>query len=176
MAIRNKVVASLGEALSQEKRSDTPDELTSAVPESEWKEPTAAATAIEEEMFKMFKRQTEKDYKAKYRSLLFNINANTELRKSILNGLLTAEHLCKMTSQELAPQQLSEWRRARTEKYFAENVLITEEESNAPIVKKTHKGEEILQADTVDIDIPSAVPKDAEGLPGKSSFLLSSTS
>lgn len=152
MAIRKKVVVSLGDALAQEKRQSGQEEQ-----QEEWKDPIAAASAIEEEMFSIFKHQTDKDYKAKYRSLLFNINANPELRRSILNGLLVPEQLCKMTSQELAPQQLSEWRKARTEKYFTENVLITED--TTPIVKKTHKGEEILRPDPLDTLDAEAVGK-----------------
>jgi hypothetical protein len=51
---------------------------------------------------------------------------NAGLRESVLSGEMAPDVLCKKTSSELAPAELAQWRKARAEKYFSENV-ITEE-------------------------------------------------
>lgn len=58
-----------------------------------------------------------KDYKAKFRTLSFNLrdNANPELRARVLRGELPPAQLVTLGPAELARKELSEWRQKRQE-------------------------------------------------------------
>eukprot|EP01087_Luapelamoeba_hula_P016443 TRINITY_DN5057_c2_g1_i2.p1 TRINITY_DN5057_c2_g1~~TRINITY_DN5057_c2_g1_i2.p1 ORF type:complete len:714 (+),score=100.22 TRINITY_DN5057_c2_g1_i2:662-2803(+) len=120
------------------------------------------ADQIEQEMFELYNSTTDRDYKAKYRTLLHNLSGerNHELRRRVLTGLVTPHDLCRMNSQELAPKELSLWRERRTEQYFAENVIIPATDSQLPIVKKTHKGEEVVQGLIEELEAPEIASSD----------------
>jgi len=68
-----------------------------------------AAKSIEEEMFGLWP-DCGKDYKAKVRSLSFNLKKNPELRDSVMNGAVSAHKLCSMSSQEMASEELKKER------------------------------------------------------------------
>lgn len=104
--------------------------------------PQILAAKIEEELFKLF-GGVNKKYKEKGRSLLFNLKDrnNPELRERVLAGKIPPEKLCSMTAEELASEELSQWRIAKAEE-LAQMVVLTDSEVDLRrVVKKTHKGE-----------------------------------
>ncbi|XP_033126853.1 PHD finger protein 3-like isoform X2 [Anneissia japonica] len=99
---------------------------------------------IEENLFKIH-RDVSTKYKAKYRTLVFNIKdaKNKGLFRMILNKDLPAKKLVTMSSEELASKELSEWRE-RESKHALEMIKQEEElKKSTPmqLTKKTHKGE-----------------------------------
>ncbi|XP_047053231.1 death-inducer obliterator 1-like [Lolium rigidum] len=73
------------------------------------------AVTIEEELFKLF-GEVNKKYKAKSRSLVFNLKNknNPALMERVLSGDIPPKCLCAMTKEELASKDLSEWRMDQT--------------------------------------------------------------
>ncbi|XP_067118170.1 PHD finger protein 3 isoform X2 [Centruroides vittatus] len=108
---------------------------------------------IEEELYRSFK-DTGIKYKAKYRSLMFNIKdpRNQGLFRKIVKGIITAHQLVKMTPEELASNELAKWRE-RESKHMLEMIKREqiEQATMTPIIKKTHKGE--VEVDE-DVKIP----------------------
>jgi len=104
-SLRAKVVDFLKEALGPKLAEDPTD-------------PEEIARQIEEAMFDLF-QNTEKDYKAKYRSLSFNLKKNVELRNGLMIGALTPAKLCTMTPLEMASEDLKK-ELHRIEQYYLE--------------------------------------------------------
>lgn len=108
---------------------------------------------IEDELYRSFK-DTGIKYKAKYRSLMFNIKdpRNQGLFRKIVKGIITAHQLVKMTPEELASNELAKWRE-RESKHMLEMIKREqiEQATATPIIKKTHKGE--VEVDE-DVKIP----------------------
>lgn len=104
--------------------------------------PENLALEIEAELFKLF-GGTNKKYKEKGRSLLFNLKdqKNPELRESIMSGEISPERLCSMSAEDLASKELSEWRIAKAEEMAQMVVLPDTEVDMRRLVRKTHKGE-----------------------------------
>ncbi|KAH3740031.1 hypothetical protein DPMN_046726, partial [Dreissena polymorpha] len=73
------------------------------------------ALSIEGELFKCFK-DTDSKYKAKYRSLVFNIKdpKNNGLFRKILNHRIRPSKLVRMSADELASKELAQWREQET--------------------------------------------------------------
>lgn len=126
------------------------------------------AFRIESELFKLF-GGVNKKYKEKGRSLLFNLKdrTNPELRERVLSGAIAPERLCKMTIEELASKELSQWRIAKAEELAQMVVLPDEDVDLRRLVKKTHKGEfqvEVEQVESFPVEaelgtsVPSKVP------------------
>lgn len=114
-------------------------------------------------MFNLFK-DTDSKYKAKYRSLLFNIKdkKNFTLYKKICEGVITPKQLVRMSPDELASQELAQWR-AKETKHQLEMIKKSELDLLAcakTYVLKTHKGEEIMESrnsDMTEVDPTVAV-------------------
>ncbi|XP_078038332.1 protein partner of snf isoform X2 [Augochlora pura] len=105
---------------------------------------------IELEMYKYFK-DTGAKYKAKYRSLVFNIKdtKNLTLFRKIANRSLTPDAVVRLSPDEMASQELAEWREKET-KHQLEMIKKNELDMMAQaksIVVKTHKGEQIIEND-----------------------------
>jgi transcription elongation factor S-II len=92
-------------------------------------EPDEVAKNIEEELFNIYNGVT-KDYKAKIRSLTFNLKneKNPMLRRDVLGGIITAAKLCVMPAQDLASPE-DQAKRAQIEKYHLEAAQIGKEEA-----------------------------------------------
>jgi len=77
------------------------------------------ATSLESEIFDQFK-QTSQKYKNQVRSRVFNLKdkKNPALRQNLLLGLVTAERLAKMTSEEMANDET----KAEREKFTKEGI------------------------------------------------------
>lgn len=105
---------------------------------------------IELEMYKYFK-DTGSKYKAKYRSLVFNIKdtKNLTLFRKIADHSLTPDAVVRLSPDEMASQELAEWREKET-KHQLEMIKKNELDLMAQaksIVVKTHKGEQIIEND-----------------------------
>lgn len=105
---------------------------------------------IELEMYKYFK-DTGAKYKAKYRSLVFNIKdtKNLTLFRKIADRSLTPDAVVRLSPDEMASQELAEWREKET-KHQLEMIKKNELDLMAQaksIVVKTHKGEQIIEND-----------------------------
>ncbi|KAL2722709.1 death-inducer obliterator 1 isoform X4 [Vespula squamosa] len=105
---------------------------------------------IEMEMYKYFK-DTGAKYKAKYRSLVFNIKdtKNLTLFRKIADKSLAPDAVVRLSPDEMASQELAEWREKET-KHQLEMIKKNELDLMAQaksIVVKTHKGEQIIEND-----------------------------
>ncbi|KAG0358956.1 PHD finger protein 3 [Podila minutissima] len=81
-----------------------------------------------------------KDYKPKYRSLIFNLKdkSNAGLRNRVLSGELSPHDLVRLTPDELANPELQNIAEEVRKKSIHDSVLTVEPE---PFIKKTHKGD-----------------------------------
>ncbi|CAB3368135.1 Hypothetical predicted protein [Cloeon dipterum] len=107
------------------------------------------ATSIEEELFAFFK-DTGAKYKAKFRSIHFNVKdpKNLSLFKKIVSGEHTPHQLVRLSSEDLASKELAEWRE-KEEKHQIEMIKKTEMDllhQNVTYIK-THKGEQMIETD-----------------------------
>ncbi|XP_068652614.1 uncharacterized protein [Aristolochia californica] len=121
------------------------------------KRPETLAVKIEEELFKLY-GGVNKKYKEKGRSLLFNLKDrnNPELRERVMSGEIPPEKLCTMTAEELASEELSQWRIAKAEELAQMVVLPDAQVDIRRLVRKTHKGEfqvEFEQDDSVSVEV-----------------------
>jgi len=140
--LRTNVRKSLLESLSS--RISEEPELKTAEPDLE-----ELISKIEEELYNQFTKVDQK-YKTKYRSLLFNIKdpKNLNFFKKIIFKWVTPYQLVRMTADEMASQELAEWRE-RENKHQIEMIRKTElDMMNQPkaLLMKTHKGEEIIES------------------------------
>ncbi|XP_053254948.1 SPOC domain-containing protein 1 isoform X2 [Podarcis raffonei] len=131
---RRKVVDALREALLK-RLDDLPDLCVQK------KTVVKIAKKVEQEIFKRF-CCVEQNYKNKYRSLLFNLKSaeNQYLFRKLILGEITPKRLVQMSSFEMAPPELAEWR-AKENKRALE--IIEREEQEAPrccSAKFNHKG------------------------------------
>ncbi|XP_046865077.1 death-inducer obliterator 1-like isoform X2 [Xenia sp. Carnegie-2017] len=122
---------------------------------------------IEEDMFKAFK-DTSHRYKAKYRTLMFNLKdpRNKVLYKRVLNGDIPSEKLISMTSDELATKELAQWREQET-KHMIDMIKKEFEGENtnkSRLLKKTHKGEVDIDGDE---DLSTLVSTDIKDIEEK---------
>lgn len=86
-------------------------------------------------------------YANQSRTLFHNLKTNHELALRLLKGTLTPPMLAAMTTEELASKELQ--RETAEMKARAEKQSILLHEEQAPRVRRTHKGEEIVSDDTV---------------------------
>lgn len=109
---------------------------------------TEFVTDTEAALFKMF-GDTSNKYRAKYRSLIFNIKdrKNETLFAKISNKAIQPEQLVRMSPEELASQELAKWRENEN-KHQLEMITKSELDMLAcakSYVLKTHKGEEVIE-------------------------------
>lgn len=112
------------------------------------------ATDIEAELFKLY--GSKKTYNQKARSLLFNLKdkSNPELRARVFSGEIPPADLCRMSGEQLASKELSDWRNAKEQALDKMLVLTDADTVSGKVVKKTHKGEfvvDVQNESTVDI-------------------------
>ncbi|KAF9900191.1 PHD finger protein 3 [Linnemannia zychae] len=98
-----------------------------------------------------------RDYKAKYRSLLFNLKDknNVILRARLVSGELEPYDLVRLSHEELANPELQNIKKEMRKKSIHDSVLTVEEE---PYIKKTHKGELSFVPRLSSVGGPSTVP------------------
>ncbi|KAF9147513.1 PHD finger protein 3 [Linnemannia schmuckeri] len=98
-----------------------------------------------------------RDYKAKYRSLFFNLKDknNVNLRARLVSGDLEPYDLVRLSHEELANPELQIINKEMRKKSIHNSVLTVEEE---PYIKKTHKGELSFVPRLSSVGGPSTVP------------------
>ncbi|XP_016954134.1 death-inducer obliterator 1 [Drosophila biarmipes] len=113
--------------------------------------------SVELEMFNSFGRDVGAKYKAKYRSLMFNIKdrKNRTLFEKICAKQVEPKQLVRMTPEQLASQELAKWREEENRHQLD---MIKKSELDMlscaqNYVVKTHKGEEVI-ATKVDVALP----------------------
>ncbi|RWS25974.1 death-inducer obliterator 1-like protein [Leptotrombidium deliense] len=105
------------------------------------------ASKIEEEMYQYFNKDTSGKYRTRYRSLVFNLkdSKNQGLFRKVLTGKIEPSRLVRMSPEELASPELAKWRE-RENKHTLEMIKRdAEQQAQQVIVKKTHKGEELIE-------------------------------
>ena len=104
---------------------------------------------IEHELFHLYNKDVGSKYKAKYRSLVFNIKdeKNNGLFRKIVQEKILPKHLVAMTADDLANKELKEWRQAEL-KHDIEKIKSTELDKLATGEKfmiKSHKGDMVIE-------------------------------
>jgi hypothetical protein len=122
------------------------------------------AKEIESKLFELHQSEEKpllseigmKNYLVKFRTLLFNFKdaKNQKLFDSIFSEdaeqKITPEELVRMTSEELARgSELDVWRKEEAKKSLINSVIVAEEPSDGPKLKKTRKGEEEIDTPTL---------------------------
>ncbi|XP_010619878.1 SPOC domain-containing protein 1 isoform X1 [Fukomys damarensis] len=105
------------------------------------------AAGIETALFDLT-QGTSCRYKTKYRSLLFNLRdpRNPDLFLKVVHGDIIPHDLVRMSSVQLAPQELARWRDQEEKRGLEIIVQQQKEPRGLPTSKLTHKGEvEILR-------------------------------
>ncbi|POR37971.1 Transcription factor bye1 [Tolypocladium paradoxum] len=94
----------------------------------------------------------QKEYSQQIKSLTFNLKNNPELCHGLVDGMHSPATLAVMTSEQLASAELQRQTaemRARAEK---QSILYTQE--TGPRVRRTHKGEEVVEDENSVNDAP----------------------
>uniref|UniRef100_A0A8C5LHU1 SPOC domain-containing protein 1 n=1 Tax=Jaculus jaculus TaxID=51337 RepID=A0A8C5LHU1_JACJA len=107
------------------------------------------AADIESALFHLT-QDTNSRYKTKYRSLLFNLRdpRNLDLFLKVAHCDVTPHDLVRMSSIQLAPQELSRWRDQEERRGLEIIEQQQKEPQRLPISKMTHKGEVEILRDT----------------------------
>ncbi|CAH0592546.1 unnamed protein product [Chrysodeixis includens] len=120
------------------------------------------ANDTEQELHELF-RDVGMKYKAKYRSLMFNIKdrKNLTLWEKICDRSITPKQLVRLSPEELASQELAQWR-DKEAKHQLELIKKSELDllaANKTYVLKTHKGEEVMETkESVSTELDPNVP------------------
>lgn len=140
----------------------------------------AFVRAAESQMYSMFGNDTNTKYKAKYRSLMFNIKdrKNLTLFEKISTKSIEPKQLVRLSPEEMASQELAKWRENEN-KHQLEMITKSELDSLAcgqSYVLKTHKGEEVIQdsGDRISLD-PSIAVQDVVSVLNNNSTVSSSS-
>ncbi|KAI9809577.1 MAG: hypothetical protein M1825_000009 [Sarcosagium campestre] len=94
----------------------------------------------------------------RFRTISFNLKKNPVLALSFINGSLTPENLAVLSTDEMASKELRE--RDEEMKRAAEKQHILVSEEDGPRIRRTHKGEELVEDehDNVPEEMISYVP------------------
>ena len=86
-------------------------------------------------------------YKLQLRSVLFNVKKNASLRDRLLVGSLSPSDLSKMSSQDMASEELQQKDAEIKREAERQHIIIQEQ---GPRIRRTHKGEELVEDDQHD--------------------------
>jgi hypothetical protein len=81
-------------------------------------------------------------YKLQLRTVLFNVKKNPSLRDRLLVGSLLPEALSKMSSQDMASEELQQKDAEIKAEAERQHIIVQEQ---GPRIRRTHKGEEIVE-------------------------------
>jgi hypothetical protein len=101
---------------------------------------TSIALKIEQGMFSHFGEVSA--YSGQARAIIFNIKKNPELYQRIISGTLRPEELAEMSSEDMATAEEQRERAAIKEAADKHATLLSN--SDGPRIRKTHKGEELV--------------------------------
>lgn len=112
------------------------------------------AADTEREIYNLFSKDIGAKYRAKYRSLVFNIKdrKNDSLFLKICEKTIKPNQFVRMSAEELASQQLAQWRENEN-KHQLEMIKKSELDllaASKSYVLKTHKGEEVIESKVTD--------------------------
>jgi len=108
---------------------------------------------IEEALFQKFPAVDHK-YQKKFRTILFNLKdeKNVSLLRKVMLGSVSCQSLVSMTSEQMASQDLLEWRKKNLNEELDMIQQREEEEVNIrPVAKITHKGTIAINEDLSDM-------------------------
>ncbi|PYI36597.1 hypothetical protein BP00DRAFT_110489 [Aspergillus indologenus CBS 114.80] len=84
-------------------------------------------------------------YKIQLRAILFNVKKNPSLRDRLLVGSLLPDALSKMSSQDMASEELQQKDAEIKREAERQHIIIQEQ---GPRIRRTHKGEELVEDET----------------------------
>lgn len=87
-------------------------------------------------------------YKLQLRTILFNVKKNTSLRDRLLVGSLSPDSLSKMSSQDMASEELQQ-KDAEIKREAERQHIIVQDQG--PRIRRTHKGEELIEDDNQNV-------------------------
>jgi len=87
------------------------------------------------------------NYGDQFRSLRFNLGKNPSLIDRLLSGALKPEQLATMSSTDMASEELQKRMAAMKQEVEKQSVLVSED-GPGPRIRKTHKGDEIVEDDS----------------------------
>ncbi|KAK5996495.1 Transcription factor BYE1-like protein [Cladobotryum mycophilum] len=99
----------------------------------------------------------QKEYSQQIKSLTFNLKNNPELMQGLLRGIHSPMTLAIMTSEQLATVELQRQNAEMKAKAEKQSILYTAE--TGPRVRRTHKGEEVVEDEsltTSEVPLPAA--------------------
>lgn len=85
----------------------------------------------------------QKEYAQQIKSLTFNLKNNSELFEGLLQGTHTPSTLAVMTSEQLASSEMQKQTAEMKAKAEKQSILYTQD--TGPRVRRTHKGEEVVE-------------------------------
>ncbi|OJJ45328.1 hypothetical protein ASPZODRAFT_143965 [Penicilliopsis zonata CBS 506.65] len=89
--------------------------------------------------------ETTEPYKLQLRTILFNVKKNPSLRDRLLVGSLSAEAISKMSSQDMASEELQQKDAEIKREADRQHIIVQEQ---GPRIRRTHKGEELVEDET----------------------------
>jgi len=108
------------------------------------------AISIEHALFTNYAAEN-KDFMGQYRDQFMmihsNIVKNTSLLLRLLKGSLSANDLTRMSSNDMASEELQRQMQEMQEEADKQSILV-QEDTDGPRVRRTHKGEEFVDAPT----------------------------
>lgn len=100
----------------------------------------------------------QKEYNQQIKSLTFNLKNNSELFEGLIQRAHSPATLAVMTSEQMASSEMQKQDAEMKAKAEKQSILYTEE--SGPRVRRTHKGEEVVEDDSMvntnELPIPSA--------------------
>ncbi|PYH44133.1 putative PHD finger domain protein [Aspergillus saccharolyticus JOP 1030-1] len=81
-------------------------------------------------------------YKTQLRTILFNVKKNSSLRDRLLVGSLLPDAFSKMSSQDMASEELQQKDAEIKREAERQHIIIQEQ---GPRIRRTHKGEELVE-------------------------------
>lgn len=99
----------------------------------------------------------QKEYSQQVKTLSFNLKNNPELCSSLVGGTMSPSSLAVMTSEQLASSEMQKQTAEMKAKAEKQSILYTSE--TGPRVRRTHKGEEVVEEEGfVNNDAPPLPP------------------
>lgn len=84
-------------------------------------------------------------YKQQFRTISFNVKKNPSLRDRLLVGTLSPEAISRMSTQDMASEELRQKDDEIKREAEKQHIIIQEQ---GPRIRRTHKGEELVEDDT----------------------------
>ncbi|KAI9666981.1 MAG: hypothetical protein M1831_001486 [Alyxoria varia] len=94
-------------------------------------------------------------YKAQFQAIRFNTGKNIQLFLHLITGMISPDALSKMSSEQMASEELRQRNASMKEESDKQAMLIQEEGSR---IRRTHKGEEIVENDSEQFANESITP------------------